>query len=326
MLNHLNVVNLKHCFYSHDAKSNNPDEIYLNLVMPYVAETIYRTTRNHTKAQKNLPMILVKLYTYQCLRALFYCHNIGVCHRDIKPQNLLLDPENHIVKLCDFGSAKILVKGEANVAYICSRYYRAPELIFCSTDYTTSIDIWSVGCVMAEMLIGHPIFPGESSVDQLVEIIKILGTPTKEEIYAMNPNYTQFKFPSIKPIAWSKVFRNKVPQSAIDLVSKLLVYRPEERLHPFQALAHPFFDELRDPNTVCPNGKPLPPLFNFCKEEMKYLEECGLTDKIIPPHAMSTALDASKIYANPPKQSNDHLPDDDEMIAAYQRSTAAASK
>lgn len=121
-----------------------------------------------------------------------------------------------------------------------------------------------------------------------------MGTPTKEEIFAMNPNYTQFKFPNIKPIQWSKVFRSKTPPSAIDLVSKLLTYRPLERIHPFDALAHPFFDELRDPATICPNGRPLPPLFNFCKEEMAYAEAHGLTEKIIPPHAMASALESAK--------------------------------
>ena len=70
--------------------------------------------------------------------------------------------------------------GEPNVSYICSRYYRAPELIFGNSNYTTSIDVWSVGCVIAELMLGQPIFPGESGVDQLVEIIKILGTPSKE--------------------------------------------------------------------------------------------------------------------------------------------------
>ena len=78
----------------------------------------------------------------------------------------------HQLKLCDFGSAKILVRSEPNISYICSRYYRAPELIFGATDYTTAIDIWSLGCVMAELLLGQPLFPGESGVDQLVEIIK----------------------------------------------------------------------------------------------------------------------------------------------------------
>lgn len=94
-------------------------------------------------------------------------------YRDIKPHNLLVDPVRHILKLCDFGSAKAFVKGEPNVAYICSRFYRAPELILGATDYTTAIDVWSAGCVFAELLTGHPIFPGISGVDQLVEIIKV---------------------------------------------------------------------------------------------------------------------------------------------------------
>ena len=76
---------------------------------------------------------------------------------------------------------------EPNISYICSRYYRAPELIFGATEYTTAIDIWSLGCVMAELLLGQPLFPGESGVDQLVEIIKVLGTPTREEITLDEP-------------------------------------------------------------------------------------------------------------------------------------------
>ncbi|KAE8815302.1 shaggy-related protein kinase kappa-like [Hordeum vulgare] len=83
-----------------------------------------------------------------------------------------VNPHMHELKICDFGSAKVLVKGEPNISYICSRYYRAPELIFGATEYTTAIDLWSTGCVMAELLLGQPIFPGESGVDQLVEIIK----------------------------------------------------------------------------------------------------------------------------------------------------------
>ena len=129
-----------------------------------------------------VPNLIVKMYAYQLLRAISYIHALGICHRDIKPQNVLVDPENHILKLCDFGSAKQLIAGEPNVSYICSRYYRAPELIFGNADYSCSIDVWSVGCVIAELMLGQPIFPGESGVDQLVEIIKILGTPNKENI------------------------------------------------------------------------------------------------------------------------------------------------
>jgi len=143
------------------------------------------------------------------------------------------------------------VKGQTNVSYICSRFYRAPELIFGATEYTTDIgrsrisslmylfvpDIWSIGCVFAEMMIGFSLFAGESNVDQLVEIIKILGTPSKEEILAMNPNYTEFKFPKVAPHDWAKVFRRKVPPEAVDLVSKMLVYRPTERIRPLTVVA-----------------------------------------------------------------------------------------
>jgi len=222
------------------------------------------------------------VYMYQVARSLAYIHSLGICHRDIKPQNLLLNTKTHDVKLCDFGSAKILIKGEPNVAYICSRYYRAPELVFEATEYSTSIDIWSLGCVMAELLLGKPLFPGDSGVDQLIEIIKILGTPTKEQIQAMNPNHTSFKFPQIKPHPWTKVFKGKAPPDAIDLVSKFLHYEPHLRLHPFESLAHPFFDELREPNARLPNGKALPNIYNFTDPELKMAEQMCLTRKLIP--------------------------------------------
>lgn len=101
--------------------------------------------KHYNRMKQPVPILLVKLYTYQMFRSLAYIHAKGICHRDIKPQNLLVDPNPHILNLCDFGSAKKLVKGEPNVSYICSRYYRAPELIFGATDYTPSIDIWSTG-------------------------------------------------------------------------------------------------------------------------------------------------------------------------------------
>jgi serine/threonine protein kinase len=149
-----------------------------------------------------------------------------------------VDPATHALKVCDFGSAKRIVKGEVNVSYICSRYYRAPELIFGSTEYTSAIDVWSVGCVVAELLVGQPLFPGESGVDQLVEIIKVLGTPNPDQIEAMNPSYSEFKFPSIRPNPWNKIFRSKTPLEAIELITHLLVYNPERRLKPLEACAH----------------------------------------------------------------------------------------
>jgi glycogen synthase kinase 3 beta len=242
MLDQSNVTTLLHYFYT---EGDKPDETYLNLVMDFIPKTVYQMSREYAKAKKAFPTLFMKLYTYQLCRSLAYIHSLGICHRDIKPQNLLVHPDTHMLKLCDFGSAKILVKAEPNVSYICSRYYRAPELIFGATDYTCCIDVWSAGCVLAELLLGVPLFPGESGVDQLVEIIKVLGTPTLDEIQSMNQNYSEYKFPQVKPHPWSKVFRPRTPENAIDLVSKFLKYAPDTRIKPLEACAMPIFDELR---------------------------------------------------------------------------------
>ncbi|KAK3164186.1 hypothetical protein QOZ80_1AG0013890 [Eleusine coracana subsp. coracana] len=281
VLDHPNAVCLKHYFCS----TTDKDELYLNLVLEYVPETVHRVIKHYNKMNQRMPLIYVKLYMYQICRALAYMHNcVGVCHRDIKPQNILVNPHTHQLKLCDFGSAKVLVQGEPNISYICSRYYRAPELIFGATEYTTAIDVWSAGCVLAELLLGQPVFPGDSGVDQLVEIIKVLGTPTRDEIKRMNPNYTEFKFPQIKAHPWHKIFHKRMPSEAVDLVSRLLQYSPNLRCTALEALIHPFFNELRDLNTRLPNGRSLPQLFNFKPNELRGLPMEFLV-KLVPQHA-----------------------------------------
>lgn len=301
MLKHPNVVDLKHCFYSNG--DQKPNELYLNLVLEYVPKTIYKLSREYQKrsggrAAKLIPLQHIKLHIYQLCRALGYTHARGVCHRDVKPQNLLVDPESQVLKLCDFGSAKVLVKGEPNVSYICSRYYRAPELIFGSTTYSCAIDMWSLGCVCAEQLLGRPLFPGESGVDQLVEIIKVLGTPTSEQIRSMNQHYTDFKFPDITAKPWRDVFveaRPEIPDSAVAFIGSLLQYEPNLRAKPLPALLHPFFDELRDPKTELfqaakasktsdKSALSLPPLFNFT--DVEYCAAATMDwEKAIPRHA-----------------------------------------
>ncbi|KAK1375432.1 Shaggy-related protein kinase eta [Heracleum sosnowskyi] len=133
--------------------------------------------------------------------------------QDLKPQNVLVDPLTHHVKICDFGSAKMLV----------------------------------------------------------------LGTPTREEIRCMNPDYTDFRFPQIKAHPWHKVFHKRMPPEAIDLASRLLQYSPSLRCSPLEACSHPFFDELREPNARLPNGRPLPPLFDFKQEFRKQWPEVQKT-------------------------------------------------
>lgn len=149
---------------------------------------------------------------------------------------------------------------------------------------------------MAELMLGQPLFPGESGIDQLVEIIKVLGTPTREQIRTMNPNYMEHKFPQIKPHPFTKVSSHRIavpptprstdarprsvlpqvfrkaPPEAVDLITRLLEYTPTQRLSAIEALTHPFFDELRDPNTRLPDSRnpnghvrDLPELFDFTR-------------------------------------------------------------
>ena len=118
-------------------------------------------------------------------------------------------------------------------------------------------------------MLGQPLFPGDSGVDQLVEIIKVLGTPSRDQIGSMNPSYSEFKFPVIKANDPKKIFgcRKKDRDVAVDLVTKILKYNPQHRPKPLKALQHPFFDELRNQGTVLPNGQKLPDLFDFSEEE-----------------------------------------------------------
>lgn len=207
-------------------------------------------------------------------------HAMDICHRDIKPHNLLVDSRTHVLKVCDFGSAKRLVEGEPNTAYICSRFYRAPELILGATDYTTVIDIWSAACVTSELLLGRVVFPGDSATDQLVEIIKVLGTPSREDLLSMNPNYGEFKFPPIKAHSWTKVFRRATPE-LVDLLSRILQYRPKQRPNGLNACAHIYFNELRVEGTQI-GSKSLPPQLHwFSKEEYALMDET-LKEMLIP--------------------------------------------
>jgi serine/threonine protein kinase len=279
-LNHPNTIYLYHSYYQ--PASDNKDEQYLFLITDWIPDTLQKTLRNFMRTQKQIPLIYLKLYSYQIIRALAYIHSLGICHRDIKPPNILVDPETQILKLCDFGSAKILVRGEPNVSYIASRPYRAPELIFGAIEYTTAIDIWASGCVIAELVLGDCIFQGSSSLEQIVEIIKVLGTPNRLQIQAMNPEYKEYRFPVIKPLPWEKVFKGKkLPEEFFDLIGKMLIYDPSKRTKPLYLLAHHFFDELRMKGTKLPNGKNLPDLFNFNEQEMSIDSEF-INEKLIP--------------------------------------------
>lgn len=137
VLEHPNIIRLRQSYIS----KNDQQEEFLNLVMDFYPETIYTPIINVKKQNQPVPVVLIKYYLYQMIRALGHMHARQICHRDVKPLNFLLDPTKNTIHLCDFGSGKRLAPGESNIAYICSRFYRAPELIFGSTGYNESIDI-----------------------------------------------------------------------------------------------------------------------------------------------------------------------------------------
>lgn len=292
---HPYIVGMQHHFIS---KGSKPDDVYLNLVLEYIPETVYSVVKHYARIKEDIPILSVKIYMYQLSRALAHIHGMGICHRDIKPQNLLVDPSRLVLKLCDFGSAKQLVKGEPNVAYICSRYYRAPELIFGATDYSVIIDVWSQGCVFAELLLGTPIFPGSSGVDQLVEIIKVLGTPTKEELKFMNSNYQEFKFPQIRAHPLGSVFKPSTSPEAVDVLEKMLRYVPDRRLKAIEICGHTFFDELRSSDTRLPDGSSVPlDMFRFTSEEISLSPEMGTI--LTPSYLQKTTSECSGASVDP---------------------------
>ena len=275
-LNHPNIVKLLSFYYT---KANIPkaknDDVFLNCIMDYVPETLSILISKNKHNGTKFPSSLLKIYSYQMLKSIGYLHSIGICHRDIKPQNILIDPLDYTLKICDFGCAKQLVKNEENIAYICSRYYRPPELVLGATFYTCQVDVWSIGCVIAELVLNRAIFPGKSAKEQLYEIIKILGTPSKEEINEMNPKVHISKLPNINHKLWKDIFKDKSDDELfIDLVDKLLVYEPNKRLYPYQALNHPFFEEMKKKDFKLPNGNSVPKhIFQFKECEIQYDKE-----------------------------------------------------
>lgn len=261
---HPNIVCLKGAFISNEGNGAEPK---LNLVLEFLSDTLHRVIKHYNTLTKTMEHYYVKLYLYQLLRGLAFIHGRGIVHCDIKPQNLLLDGRSQTLKLCDFGTAKRMVLGETQRSYMCSRYYRAPELILGSTNYTTSVDLWSAGCVFAEMLLGQPLFTGKDGINQLVEIIKVLGTPSSQDLRAMNPNYPEYDFtPRVAPHPWEKVFRMWAPREATELADLLLRYDPAARLPPLHALMHRFFDALR--NDERPSHGIL---FDFRQDELWWL-------------------------------------------------------
>ncbi|KAG5646069.1 hypothetical protein DXG03_004492 [Asterophora parasitica] len=282
-LKHVNVVRLHDVIHS---------EMKLTLIFEYCEQDLkkYMDTNGERGA---LDPVTVRSFMYQLLKGTAFCHENQVLHRDLKPQNLLINRKGEL-KLGDFGLARAFgvpvntFSNEASPAAttVVTLWYRAPDVLLGSRTYSTSIDIWSCGCIFAEMISGTPLFRGRDNQDQLLHIMRIVGTPTDAQFQKMAKDspeiqlkpfqrYAKMSLQQVLPKASREgtaklIVSNAKPLTsndiAIDLLEKLLKFDPQERLSAVEALSHPYFTNSATNNHYGTNTTPgsmPPPSFNY---------------------------------------------------------------
>ncbi|KEP65431.1 UNVERIFIED_CONTAM: cyclin-dependent kinase family 5 protein [Hammondia hammondi] len=236
-LRHENIVALKEAFRWKGK---------LHLVFEYIHRNLLELLE---ASPAGLDPETVRLCIWQLVKALSYCHRNDIVHRDVKPENLLVNLKTRKLKLCDFGFARQLHESAAVplTDYVATRWYRSPELLLCDPEYGKPVDMWAVGCIMGELIDGRPLFPGDNEVDQLYKIQLVLGPllPQHMEMFRQNSRFAGLAFPELPPRETLLLrYRNKFDRTAIDFLSKLLCMDPKERLTAKMALQHPYFKEL----------------------------------------------------------------------------------
>lgn len=218
----------------------------------YIVQCLMETDLHQVIRAQTLTPEHICYFLYQILRGLKYIHSANVLHRDLKPSNLLING-NCDLKICDFGLARVAMPdyddGGVLTEYVATRWYRAPEIMLNSRGYSKSIDIWSVGCILAEMISGRALFPGRHYLDQLQLILQVIGSPRREELDWIRNERAREYLISLQPsnrIPWSARYPRSPPQ-ALDLLDKMLRMNPYERIDVHQALAHPYFTLYYDP-------------------------------------------------------------------------------
>jgi len=223
------------------------DVIHTDKKLTLVFEFLDQDLKKYLDAcgDSGLESFTIKSFLFQLLRGIAYCHEHRVLHRDLKPQNLLINMGGEL-KLADFGLARAFGIPVRNYTHeVVTLWYRAPDVLMGSRKYSTSVDMWSVGCIFSEMVNGRPLFPGTSDADQLMKIFKVMGTPTIDSWPSMQelPEYKD-NFPIYPGVHLKKMVRRLDPLG-LDLLQRLLEYDPMKRIAAESALHHPYFKDLK---------------------------------------------------------------------------------
>lgn len=297
--NHENVIDIRDIL-----RAESMDQMKDVYIVQCLMETdLYKLLKTQRLSNDHICYFL-----YQILRGLKYIHSANVLHRDLKPSNLLLNTTCDL-KICDFGLARVADPDHDHTGflteYVATRWYRAPEIMLNSKGYTKSIDIWSVGCILAEMLSNRPIFPGKHYLDQLNHILGILGSPSAEDLNCIINEKARSYLQSLpfKPkIPWTRLYPSADAQ-ALDLLEKMLTFNPHSRIAVEEALAHPYLEQYYDPQDEPVAQEPFKfemELDDLPKERLKrliYEETDSFTPRALP--GVAGAPTAAPVSAAP---------------------------
>ena len=269
-LQHENITNIRDVCAFPDFNNFNSIVVVVDLMDTDMFQIIYTNPDLHPDH--------IRYFIYQCLRGLKYLHSANILHRDLKPSNLLLDEQCNL-KICDFGLARVTnpaLGSEFLSEYVTTRWYRAPEVLLNYDSYGPPIDIWSIGCILAELILKKSLFQGTGTINQLQIINSIIGSPTEEDLEELtNQKALSFmnSLPQYDPVNFVELFPNS-SEIEIDFISKMLKWDPRKRITVQKALEHPYLSDFHDPVDE-PEGIPLEE-FDFEKnnislEELKVL-------------------------------------------------------